>query len=529
MHCQHSLLALLFSSTAIAHNVRHIHMHPPSSSSPATAASAHPTTYSNYLFRFTTTDPVNTTEILDSLQPYGFNMSHLHHTFSETMNGFSALMSDHCVGVLKDMVTPDGVQIEPVVTMKAQVPAASTFPIVMKPRRRFTDHRKRSGGHIRHNHVHVHRIDPRGVGFSIATRIPEVPVAVVPSTTSAIPSAVPSSGEGQEFDILQVDATWGLQRISQRDSILGVSESTEVDGPNFNYTFDSTAGEGVDIYVIDSGVNTAHEDFGGRATTGFVAQSLQQSEGPGDLAGHGTHCAGTTGSDHFGVAKRANIYAIKALAKTGAGLSSDIAAGIEYMVKRHRQRRSDPTFRGSVASMSLGLDVANEDLNKTDVTATSPVLDSIIMAAAAEGIHIVIAGGNQGIDACRVSPAYLSRSVGLNGTYQASVITVGAADVFDSRADFSNYGECITTYAPGVAVLSTGIDGDNSTAVKQGTSMATPHVAGLVAYLLGLRPELKEDVQGMKRLITSTAGRGFIKNVGDYEDPKLVAYNGIDG
>ncbi|KAJ6260584.1 Cerevisin [Drechslerella dactyloides] len=526
----YSLLTLLLASTAVAHRHRgrHVHIRPPSST--GAAAAAHPTTYSNYLFRFTGTDPVNVDEILDSLQPYGFNMSHLHHTFSETMNGFSALMSDHCVGVLKDMVTPDGVQIEPVVTMKLRVPVASTIP---KPQRPFVDHRKR-GAHIRHNHVHTHykpAIRPRGPGFSIATRIGEDPVESSPAS-SAIPSpsTVPAADDDvpAEYDILQTDATWGLQRISQRNPILGVAD-TDVNGQNFKYKFDESAGEGVDIYVIDTGINTAHKDFGGRAKVEFVAQSLVNSEGPGDFAGHGTHCAGTTGSMHYGVAKRANIYGIKIMGRSGGGLSSDIAAGIEHMVKRHRQRRLDPTFRGSVASMSFGLDVATADLGNSSVISKSPVLDSVIMAAAAEGIHTVIAGGNQGIDACRVSPGYLSRAVGLRGNYSASVITVGAADVFDNRADFSNYGECITTYAPGVAVLSTYINGDNSTQVLQGTSMAAPHVAGLVAYLLGLRPELKEDVQGMKRLLTSTAGRGLIGNVVDAEDKRLVAYNGVDG
>ncbi|KAK6359783.1 hypothetical protein TWF696_000920 [Orbilia brochopaga] len=529
MHCIHSLLTLLLTSTAVAHrhaHARHMDMHPSSPSDTAAAPSPHPTKYSNYLFRFTTDNPVNTTEILTSLQPYGFNMSHLHSTFSQTMNGFSALMSDHCVGKLKDMV-PDGVEIEPVVTMNVRAPASEpTFPIVLKSRQRFLRHRRRSGGHIHHNHGHGHHVRPRGVGFSIATRILDIP-ALAPSVAPPV-SVTASPSPPQDYDILQTDATWGLQRLSQRDSIRGVTPETAVDGQNFHYKFDESAGEGVDIYVIDTGVNVAHTDFGGRAQVKFVAESLKLTEGAEDVAGHGTHCAGTTGSLHFGVAKRANIYAIKTMGKSGGGLSSDIGAGIEYMVKRHQSRRDLPGFRGSVASMSFGLDIDQKDIGNSSIVSTSPMLDGIIMAAAAAGIHMVIAGGNQGIDACRVSPGYLSNKVAPRIGYNASVITVGATDVFDSRADFSNYGECITTYAPGVAVLSTGIGGDNTTQVKQGTSMATPHVAGLVAYLLGLKPELKLDVQGMKRLITSTAGRGFVKNAAVNEG-KLLAYNGIDG
>ncbi|KAF3309137.1 hypothetical protein TWF173_011439 [Orbilia oligospora] len=196
------------------------------------------------------------------------------------------------------------------------------------------------------------------------------------------------------------------------------------------------------------------------------------------------------------------------------------------MLTIHRRRKDEPGFKGSVASMSFGIDVDNIDGNEVSA---SPALERAIMRANAEGIHTVIAAGNQGIDACRVSPGFLSNKLynGTEFTYLASAITVGAMDIYDNRADFSNYGPCITTYAPGRDILSTYINGDEAVNVMSGTSMAAPHVAGLVAYFLGEDQSLQTDVVGMKKKIMNTAGKGLLHNIKDEKDTKILAYNGV--
>lgn len=484
-----------FLLTASALPAPHNGEHPPTNTLPGsdtpTVPSGHPTKFTPYIFRFPRPQDgsavVNTEDILTSLEPHGFNKSHLHHKYSAAMNGFAADMSDHCVKILKDMLPPSGVIIEPVVTYRVQAPLATYTPQLADSERFAAEHPVKK---------------PRQ--------------APAPGITSLQ---------------TQTNAPWGLQRISQREKIVGTFDefSEEPEEPIFSYTFDESAGEGVDIYVIDTGINIEHKSFGGRADRQFTASGLETTEGVNDKAGHGTHCAGTTGSRGFGVAKKANIHAIKVMGKGGAGSSSDIIAGIEFMIERHQNRADDPNFRGSVASMSFGIDVDTTDPNSTSSGESSALLERIIMKAGAVGIHLVIAAGNQAVDACRVSPALLSNQLHNETEFQylASAITVGATDINDKRADFSNYGPCITTYAPGSDILSTYIGGDEATKVSSGTSMAAPHVAGLVAYFLGQDQSLKTDVVGMKRKVMNTAGKGLLQNIDDAKDTKILAFNGV--
>ncbi|KAF3180264.1 hypothetical protein TWF106_008675 [Orbilia oligospora] len=466
--------------------------HPPTYTIPGdnkpTVPSGHPTKFTPYLFRFPHPKDgsvvVNTEDILTSLQPHGFNKSHLHHKFSSIMNGFSADMSDHCVKILKAMLPPSGVIIEPIVTYKVQAPLATP------------------------------QLADIG-NFAAEHPVKKPRQAPAPGITNVQ---------------TQTNAPWGLQRISQKEMI-PVDFNAAADKawqPSFKYKFDDSAGEGVDIYVIDTGININHNSFGGRADRVYTAPALKNNpkEGEEDRAGHGTHCAGTTGSRGFGVAKKANIHAIKVMGGKGDGSSADIIAGIDEMLTIHRRRKNEPGFKGSVASMSFGIDVEHVDGNEVSA---SPALERAIMRANAEGIHTVIAAGNQGIDACRVSPGFLSNKLynGTEFTYLASAITVGAIDIYDNRADFSNYGPCITTYAPGRDILSTYINGDEAVNVMSGTSMAAPHVAGLVAYFLGEDQSLQTDVVGMKKKIMNTAGKGLLHNIKDEKDTKILAFNGV--
>ncbi|SCU81882.1 LAMI_0B08064g1_1 [Lachancea mirantina] len=258
-----------------------------------------------------------------------------------------------------------------------------------------------------------------------------------------------------EFDT-QNGAPWGLSRISHREKLtLG----------SFNkYLYDDDAGKGVTAYVIDTGVNVEHKDFDGRATWG---KTIPDNDLDSDGNGHGTHCAGTIGSKHYGVAKNADIVAVKVLRSNGSGTMSDVVKGVEYAAQSHQKavKENKKGFKGSTANMSLG-------------GGKSPALDLAVNAAVKAGLHFAVAAGNENQDACNTSPAAAENA-----------ITVGASTLADDRAYFSNWGKCVDIFAPGLNVLSTYIGSDTATATLSGTSMASPHVAGLLTYFLSLQPD----------------------------------------
>ncbi|KAL7274358.1 hypothetical protein RUND412_002743 [Rhizina undulata] len=278
-----------------------------------------------------------------------------------------------------------------------------------------------------------------------------------------------------------MDATWGQQRISQKAMLGSVYSQTELTAWNYTYQFygaTESLGKGVDIYIIDTGVNVDHIDFDGRAKFGFAFDSNYT-----DTVGHGTHCAGTAGSSTFGVAKAANIIAVKVLSDT-SGSTSDIISGIDYVITQHASRSNDSDFVGSVASMSLGS------------TGIASSLDEAVIKASQAGIHFSVAAGNADTNACLNTPA------SVNAETTTDVIAVGAINVLDQRSSFSNYGPCVDIYAPGEEIMSTYIGSNNSIKVLNGTSMAAPHVTGLLAYALAINPGI--NTTQMKTLLTET-------------------------
>jgi len=268
-------------------------------------------------------------------------------------------------------------------------------------------------------------------------------------------------------DVLQqANAPWGLARLAQ-DGALADKNALQL---NFQYTFDSTAGQGVDVYVVDTGIRTTHKDFGGRATFGA-------SFGPGvpgqDLNGHGTHVAGTCVGGILGVAKKANVIAVKVMADNGSGATSDIISGISFAAQAALK-----SGRPSVINMSIGGPV-------------NQALDAAAANAVQAGVHVVVAAGNETQDSNNSSPA---RS--------PAVITVGAVNINDQIASFSNFGSPVDILAPGQDILSAGFEADDAVKNLSGTSMASPHIAGLAAYLLGLEgqkapADLKARIQGL--------------------------------
>jgi len=251
-----------------------------------------------------------------------------------------------------------------------------------------------------------------------------------------------------------------LARISHRDSL---SFGT------FNkYLYSADGGEGVDVYVIDTGTNTEHVDFEGRAHWG---KTIPANDEDADGNGHGTHCSGTIAGKKYGVAKKANVYAVKVLRSNGSGSMSDVVKGVEWAAISHtkkveaaKDKKGKKGFKGSAANMSLG-------------GGKSVTLDLAVNAAVDAGIHFAVAAGNDNADSCSYSPAAAAKAV-----------TVGASTFADERAYFSNYGKCNDIFAPGLNIQSTWIGSKHATNTISGTSMASPHIAGLLAYFLSLQP-----------------------------------------
>ncbi|KAF8157677.1 serine protease [Pholiota molesta] len=240
-----------------------------------------------------------------------------------------------------------------------------------------------------------------------------------------------------EESAIQYNAPWGLSRISSARTLY----NTDARNLNYPYRYCPAAGAGVDVY----------NEFGGRAIWGatFGGHAI------GDRRGHGTHVAGTVGGRQFGVAKAARIIAVKVLGDNGKGATSDIISGMNWV-----RSRVIGTPRPSVVCMSLG-GPANKPM------------DYAVAALTSVGIHVVVSAGNDNADAVLKSPARAR-----------SAITVGATTIGDVRAPYSNYGGVVDIFAPGSDVLSAGLRNRNDVTSKSGTSMATPHVAGLVAYLI---------------------------------------------
>ncbi|MBW1596851.1 S8 family peptidase [Streptomyces sp. JJ38] len=258
---------------------------------------------------------------------------------------------------------------------------------------------------------------------------------------------------------------WGLDRIDS--PALPLDQS---------YTYPDGGGEGVTAYVIDTGVMVEHEDFGGRAEDGYDA--VEEDDVAQDGNGHGTHVASTIAGEAHGVAKNATVVGVRVLDDNGSGTTAQVVAGIEWVA----ENASGP----SVANMSLGGGV-------------DPVLDEAVKNAIAAGVTFAVAAGNESQDATNVSPARVEEA-----------ITVGATDDADGMASFSNYGAPLDLFAPGVDITAAWNDG--STKTISGTSMATPHVAGVAALYLADNGEATPEQ--VSQALTDAASPDVVTNPG---------------
>lgn len=285
------------------------------------------------------------------------------------------------------------------------------------------------------------------IGYTYTTAIKGFSITVGSDAAAAALARNPNVAYVEQDQVVtasatQTGATWGLDRVDQRDLPLSGT-----------YTYTATAGN-VWAYIIDTGIRTAHTEFGGRASLGFDA--FRTAAKNGDCNGHGTHVAGTVGGTRYGIAKAVKLVAVRVLDCRGSGSNTGVIAGVDWVAN---QKVANPT-RPMVANMSLGGGV-------------STALDNAVTNAVSKGVTMVVAAGNSNVDACTASPARAP-----------SAITVGSTTNVDGRSSFSNFGTCVDIFAPGSSITSAWHSSNTAINTISGTSMAAPHVAGVAALVL---------------------------------------------
>ena len=273
-------------------------------------------------------------------------------------------------------------------------------------------------------------------------------------------------------DATQTNPPWGLDRIDQRNRPLSGT-----------YTYNWT-GSGVRAYIIDTGIRTTHTQFGGRASNVFDAFGGNGA----DCHGHGTHVAGTVGGSTYGVAKSSLLRGVRVLNCSGSGSNSGVIAGVDWVRQNH--------IAPAVANMSLGGGV-------------STALDTAVNNLSNAGVTIAVAAGNSNANACNSSPARA-----------ANAITVGSTTSTDARSSFSNFGTCLDLFAPGSSILSAWFSSNTATATLSGTSMASPHVAGVAALYKQANPSASAAT--IRNAIVNNATTNVVTNPGSGSPNRLL-------
>ncbi|WP_258803550.1 S8 family peptidase [Pseudarthrobacter sp. NS4] len=290
------------------------------------------------------------------------------------------------------------------------------------------------------------------------------------SVVVASPEEIETLGKSADVTSIELDtrvsisgatSIWGIDRIDQRSGRDGLFSLGD-------------EGAGVNVYVVDSGLNFSHTDFAGRVPTSWWG--IHDGRAANDCAGHGTHVAGSVAGTTYGVAKKANIIPVRVLDCNGSGWSSTVMAGIDWAVAHH------PAGQPAVMNLSIG-------------GFTNWSFDQAVQGAVNDGITVVAAAGNDGVDACWASPARVP-----------TAITVAATNINDAQASWSNYGSCVDLHAPGVWIRSAWTNAPTGYNTLDGTSMAAPHVAGAAAVLLSRDRSLSPAQVHQAMIVNATTG-----------------------
>jgi subtilisin family serine protease len=359
----------------------------------------------------------------------------------------------------------------------ASEPSAAHYIVVLHddvdPDAAARDHGRRYGAQVErvyHNALKGYVATFKGTGAADVAHDPRVDFVELDQKVTVETTQTMSGGE-----------PWGLDRIDQPTLPLSGS---------FSYTADGT---GVTAYIIDTGIQYNHSQFGNRASKGYDTFGGDGS----DCDGHGTHVAGTVGGVDYGVAKNVKLVSVRVLDCTGSGSWSGVIAGIDFVTGDHTNNAP------AVANMSLG-------------GPASSAVDTAVANSIKDGVTYAVAAGNGnqagiGQDACRYSPARVQ-----------TALTIGATDKYDTKSGWSNFGKCVDWFAPGVGILSAGMSSSSTTgtAIMSGTSMATPHTVGVVALYLSLVPAATPaQVQSALGAILS---KNVVKSAGKGSPPNLL-------
>ena len=329
----------------------------------------------------------------------------------------------------------------------------------------------RHGASVQRTYSHAVRGFAATMGARQARRM-----AADPAVAYVQPNVVHRASDTQ-----QNPPSYGLDRIDQRNRPLSSS-----------YTYSTTASN-VHAYIVDTGIRTTHQDFAGRAVSGFDAVDGGAAD---DCNGHGTHVAGTVGGTSYGVAKGVRLVAVRVLNCQGSGTTAQVVAGIDWVTAN--------AVKPAVANMSLG-------------GGADTALDDAVGRSIASGVSYSVAAGNGlfgivALDACTQSPARVP-----------AAITVSAVDSSDRKPSWPNRGTCVDVFAPGIGITSAWSTNDAATNTISGTSMAAPHAAGAAALYLATHPSA--GAAEVHSAIVSNATTGVVTNPGT-GSPNRLLYTG---